>query len=84
LSLDFVETDLWWLLTYRARQLFYKKRLSINNKLYYFIPKEYKEKATGKIDLLNANGVTVVDKLSGSDKLRYYHHVLDRIEEGMR
>jgi hypothetical protein len=84
LSLDFVETDLWWLLTYRARQLFYKKRLSVNNKIYYFIPKEYREKSRGKIDLLNANGVIVLDTISGYDKLKYYHNVLDRIEEGIR
>ncbi|GAB2526637.1 SIR2 family protein [Spirosoma aerophilum] len=84
LSLDFVETDLWWLLTYRARQLFYRKKTTITNEIYYFIPKEYRDSAKEKIDLLQANGVTVIDTLSGSDKVRYYNHVLDRVEQSSR
>lgn len=84
LSLDFVETDLWWLLTYRARQLFYKRKSNIKNKIYYFVPNEYKDKSKEKIDLLNANGVIVVDTLSGTDKLSYYNGVLDRIDKGSR
>ena len=84
LSLDFVETDLWWLLTYRARQLFYKKNSNIKNEIYYFIPTEYKHKSKEKIDLLKANGIIVIDTLYGTDKLSYYNSVLDRIEKGSR
>lgn len=39
LSLDFVEIDLWWLLTYRARNKFYKKSNFIQNKLFYYTTK---------------------------------------------
>jgi len=84
LSLDFVETDLWWLLTYRARQLFYKRKSNIKNEIYYFVPREYKDKSKEKIDLLNANGIIVIDTLSGTDKLSYYNRVLERIEKGIR
>ncbi len=84
LSLDFVETDLWWLLTYRARQIFYRQKSSIKNRIYYFIPNEFADKSKEKIDLLNANGVTVIDTFFGEDRLMYYNQVLDRIEKGGR
>lgn len=80
LSLDFVETDLWWLLTFRARQLYYRKRISFSNNIYYFLPKEYKKLAKPKTDLLKANGVLVIDHLAGSNKLKYYNAVLNYIE----
>lgn len=78
LSLDFVETDLWWLLTYRARLLFYKKNSEINNEIYYFIPSEMKAKE--KIDLLETNGVIIVNKFSGENKLKYYTDILNYIQ----
>jgi len=74
LNLDFVETDLWWLLTYRARYTFYKGK-SLNNKIFYFIPTEYLENSKSKIDLLEANGVDVVD-FSGKDRLKYYNEII--------
>lgn len=80
LSLDFVETDLWWLLTYRARMKYYSGK-SIPNKIYYFIPKEYKDGSREKIDLLQANGIIVVDTLSGKNRKDYYQRVLDNIEK---
>ncbi|MFT3825614.1 MAG: hypothetical protein QM731_16970 [Chitinophagaceae bacterium] len=80
LSLDFVETDLWWLLTYRARLKYYAGK-NISNKIYYFIPKEYKEGSKEKIDLLQANGVIVVDSIPGKNRKYYYHKVLDSIEK---
>lgn len=84
LSLDFVETDLWWLLTFRARQLYYRKKVSIKNNIYYFLPKEYKKLAKPKTDLLRANGVIVVDTLAGTNKLKYYNAVLSQIEKVKR
>jgi hypothetical protein len=84
LSLDFVETDLWWLLTYRARQLYYRSRPDITNKIVYFLPREYKEAALVKLDFLAANGVQVVDSIPGTDTLQYYHQVLDYIERDNR
>lgn len=52
LTLDFVETDLWWLLTYRARQLYYRSRSDITNKIVYFLPREYKDNSFVKLDFL--------------------------------
>lgn len=82
LKLDFDETDLWWLITYRARQLFYHQDSSIENRIYYFIPSEYKDGVKGKLNLLASYGVTVIDKLSGKHRINYYHKVLDFIAVG--
>jgi hypothetical protein len=79
LSLDFVETDLWWLLTYRARQKFHHKNVPVPNQIYYYIPEEYMAAAKFKIDLLAANDVTVIS-FPGKDKLAYYESVIARLQ----
>jgi hypothetical protein len=82
LKLDFVETDLWWLLTYRARQKFYKKTgrgFDILNKIRYYIPAAYVAAAEPKLQVLDANDVEVVT-ISGPKGLPYYHEVLNRVE----
>lgn len=86
LTLDFVETDLWWLLTYRARNKFYKKKskskkpdlLKISNKITYYIPEKFAKIAAHKLQVLEANDVTIniVPNLEG---VPYYHRVLDGI-----
>lgn len=81
LSLDFVETDLWWLLTYRARQKFHHNNIPVTNHLYYYIPEEYTAAARFKLELLGANDVTVIS-LPGKDKLAYYQAVLQQISRG--
>lgn len=78
LSLDFVEIDLWWLLTYRARSRYYKKGNFIKNKLYYYIPRKYLESAMDKIQLLKANDVAVID-IDIDEKAEYYKEVINRI-----
>ncbi|WP_143308468.1 hypothetical protein [Chitinophaga vietnamensis] len=78
LSLDFVETDLWWLLTYRARQKFHHKNISIPNEIFYYIPEEYMQAAKFKLDLLKANDVTVVT-LPGKNKFAYYTSIVERL-----
>jgi len=78
LSLDFVETDLWWLLTYRARQKFHHKNIPVHNKIYYYIPEEYVASSKYKLDLLMANDVTIIS-LPGSDKGKYYESIIQRI-----
>lgn len=75
LSLDFVETDLWWLLTYRARQKFHHKNVPVPNKIYYYIPEEYVVASKFKLDLLAANDVTII-ALPGKDKLAYYESII--------
>lgn len=78
LSLDFVETDLWWLLTYRARQKFQRNTIPVKNALYYYIPAEFVQSARFKIDMLTANDVKVID-IAAPDKQSYYQAVLKRI-----
>jgi hypothetical protein len=79
LALDFVETDLWWLLTYRARAM-QKKATVIGNKIYYYIPEKYANAASFKMDLLTANGVTVI-KLNKNHDILYYKEILKRLFE---
>lgn len=76
LSLDFVETDLWWLLTYRARQKFHHKNVPVSNKIFYYIPEEYVAASKYKLDLLAANDVTII-ALPGKDKLAYYESIIN-------
>ncbi|SKD08156.1 hypothetical protein SAMN05660461_4108 [Chitinophaga ginsengisegetis] len=78
LSLDFVETDLWWLLTYRARQKFHHKNVPVPNHIFYYIPEEYVAASKFKLDLLTANDVTIVS-LPGKDKLGYYESIIKQI-----
>ena len=78
LSLDFVETDLWWLLTYRARQKFHHKNIPVHNKIYYYIPEEYVASSKYKLDLLMANDVIIIS-LPGSDKGKYYESIIQRM-----
>ncbi|NIG52309.1 hypothetical protein [Chitinophaga sp. Cy-1792] len=78
LSLDFTETDLWWLLTYRARQQFNYRNISVPNNIYYYIPDEYTLSSQLKIDLLKANGVTVIS-FPGKDKTAYYQQIIAQI-----
>ena len=80
LSLDFVETDLWWLLTYRARQKFQRNTIPVHNKLYYYIPSEFEKAAAFKLDMLKANDVQIVS-ISAANKTAYYVEVLKRIKE---
>jgi len=78
LALDFIETDLWWLLTFRARSKFYKNKISISNKIYYYIPEEYVASSMYKLDLLKVNDVEVIS-IKATDKLSYYHSVLKSV-----
>lgn len=82
LSLDFVESDLWWLLTYRARIKLSSgaKSLKVYNKIHYFVPQKYIAKSTDKLELLRANDVVVHSIASESDR-DYYREVVDRLEK---
>jgi len=81
-SLDFVETDIWWLLTFRARQLFALKK-PILNKIYYFVPAEWVARSKEKLDLLKVNGVEVIGRYPGANKAKYYDLVIAHIEKGL-
>ncbi|TDQ79077.1 hypothetical protein [Sphingobacterium yanglingense] len=79
LSLDFVEIDIWWLLTYRARSKYYKKSSFIENKLYYYIQNNYVNSSSDKIQLLKANDVNII-VIDIDDKAEYYKEVINRIQ----
>ena len=81
-SLDFVETDIWWLLTFRARQIL-SLRKPIANKIYYFIPAEYRKGSKEKLDLLEVNGVEIIDTYPGTKKDQYYQNVIKHIEKNI-
>ncbi|KOY43900.1 hypothetical protein ACX03_19690 [Vibrio parahaemolyticus] len=79
LSLDFNESDLWWLLTFREKSK-YSKSLNITNNIYYYIPEEYVKSSKSKIDMLRSVGVTIVSLKGHSiSKANYYTNVIDGI-----
>lgn len=79
LNLDFVETDLWWLITYRARQQKYKHDFPITNCIYYYTPQKYvvKEKMF-KLKILEASGIKVVP-IDREHGVGYYSSILNKI-----
>ncbi len=77
LRLDFVEIDLWWLFTFRAKLKFHKQR-KINNKIFYYIPKKYSNNSSGKLELLKNMGIIVIE--INKEKYDYYHQVLNMVE----
>lgn len=80
LALNFVESDLWWLLTYRARIKTSKKHKSpkIDNKITYFVPKKYEESSKDKLDLLKAHDIRV-EIIDIEDRREYYLEVLAQL-----
>ncbi|MGJ1421373.1 hypothetical protein ACR79T_17270 [Sphingobacterium spiritivorum] len=81
-ALDFVETDLWWLLTYRARSKFYKRSTFICNTIYYYIPEYYTERSKAKLDLLRTHDVKIVI-INKNDKQSYYQCILDMLKNSI-
>lgn len=75
LSLDYIETDLWYLLTNRARfQMEYSGL--IKNKIIYYCPNNYKNAI--KDELMLANGIETV-YLQG-EKLEFYNNVINELK----
>jgi len=79
LTLDFVELDLWWLLTYRARAIL-EKRLPIKNQITYYYPKALENQIQFKIDMLKANEV-LPKALGDKHDMAYYEAVFDTIKK---
>ena len=82
LALDFVESDLWWLLTYRARAKASGKPKypEITNKIHYFVPKKYAVDSKDKLDLLKANDIEI-DIIDIADRKDYYLEVLTQLRK---
>jgi hypothetical protein len=77
LSLGFEETDLWWLITNRARFKYEKKLEAFkNSRIVYYCPSLYKN--DHKEQIMNANGIETVyiDKHSAE----FYFEVINRIK----
>ena len=76
LALDFVESDIWWLLTYRAR-LLKNKQHKILNKIYYYIPEKYVERSKHKIELLKAVNISIITNQNETEP--YYSEIIKSI-----
>lgn len=91
LTLDYIESDLWWLITYRARRKFEKPgkssryrniRKSLQNSaIYYYYPKRYYNRE--KIELMEASGITTVS-IDLENSVAFYHKVLDLVERSSK
>jgi hypothetical protein len=81
-TLDFVEMEFWWLLTYRARCL-YSKRYKIMNQITYYYPDCYAgSHVKGKLDFLKSSGVIPFSfPYSRAKKEDYYNQVFEYIEK---
>jgi hypothetical protein len=81
LRMDFIEIDLWWLLTYRARYIS-KGKGKINNRIIYYIPKKFVDESKGKIIMLESIGINV-EIIDGED-FNFYNQVMNSIEGASR
>ncbi len=91
LSCDYIESDLWWLFTIRARRILEKSqfarkyphflRVAINSRIVYYYPRQYYNQE--KDQLMRANGIETV-AIDEADKLNYYNKILDGIESEYR
>ena len=78
LNLGFAETDLWWLLTYRARIVQYEQTFKVSNKIIYYIPAEYYHEGDFRIKLLKATGVEV-KPINIKHSAAYYRYIIDNL-----
>jgi hypothetical protein len=79
LSLDFIELDLWWLLTFRARRVL-ENRFSITNKIVYYYPQSLEKKIQNKLEILRANEVKT-EAYGNAHNIEYYQDVFKAIKE---
>ncbi|MGK4480255.1 hypothetical protein ACSMDC_18035 [Yersinia enterocolitica] len=82
LNLDFVEIDLWWLLTFRERYKI-EKKISLQNEIIYYIPSYYYNDAASKpkIDLLESVGVIINHEFGLVFKGKEKEYYLDVIKD---
>jgi len=78
LALDFVESDIWWLLTYRARLKKIKEN-KISNKIFYYIPQKHCPTSKNKIELLKAVDVNIIK--NEKEDIPYYTEVINCIHQ---
>ncbi|MHB0966568.1 MAG: SIR2 family protein [Bellilinea sp.] len=78
LSLEYAESDLWWLITFRARKKL-ENKLKIMNTIIYYYPQEYEEKIAEKLEMFFANDIQP-QPIGCKHDLSYYNRVFDHIE----
>ncbi len=78
LTLDFIESDLWWLLTFRAR-LILENKISLQNSITYYFPVDYKNKIKPKLELLSANEVIITPIEENPNNEAYYYKILNSL-----
>lgn len=79
LSLDFSETDLWWVLNRRARL---KQNISIENKIYFHAVFNGSSQKDSKLELLKTFGVDIVSHaIKDGDYFKMYKEALLQIAE---
>ncbi|HEY5560978.1 MAG TPA: SIR2 family protein [Clostridiaceae bacterium] len=82
LSLDYIEIDLWWLLTYRAREKHLGRYpLNADNEIIYICTKSEYIAKPSKMQVLESMGITIkIFDLKGNDWGKFYLEALDYIE----
>lgn len=81
-SLDFSETDIWWLLNKRARMMTDKKTANlISNNIYFYSNDEITQQKEGT---LNSFKVNVVKTPKGKNWDEYYTKTIDKLETRMK
>lgn len=81
LTLDFIEIHLWWLITYRQRAKL-EKVMPVNNRIFYFYPKEYHAAIENKLQVLKSSGVIPQPvTLHKNNWLKYYQEVLKKVNQ---
>lgn len=79
-GLDFVETDLWWLLTFRRKAILEKDKVfDVNNTIHYYIPEKYLLTSQSKIDVLKSVGVIVHSLSDERSNKAYYQRVIGQL-----
>jgi hypothetical protein len=84
LNMDFVEIHLWWLLTFRARVML-ENKYPINNRIYYYYPKELEVLSKTKLEMLKAVNVQILSYPHyQKNKLNYYQMIINDIKKQLR
>lgn len=77
LSLDFVEIDLWWLLSYRSRAFHLEKIAPRITPVYYYYPKALEKALTTRLSLMKSFGVQLCSR--PAINRNFYLEILDSL-----
>jgi hypothetical protein len=81
-GLDFVETDIWWLLTFRRKTMLEKNKVfDVFNSIHYYIPEKYALTSKSKLDVLKSAGVIIHIQTNEKSKKIFYEKIIEKIKE---